>query len=82
MPYDGALIAGGISILTLAVSRFKCIVKKNGSLNWGCACMDKPLIQDEDEILVKQFDLGNVKGLYVVPKHVLHEHQNENTDSA
>ncbi len=32
--------------------------------------MEKPLIPDDDAITVKEFDLGTVKGIYVVPKHV------------
>ena len=31
----GALTVGGISILTIIVSKLKFYVKKNGSLNWG-----------------------------------------------
>ena len=46
--------------------------QKNGHLNYGCGCTDKPLI-DDDEISVKQFELGdNVKGIYMMPKHVPH----------
>ena len=32
--------------------------------------MEKPLIPDDDEINVKEFDLGTVKGIYVVLKHI------------
>ena len=46
--------------------------------------MDKPLI-DDDELVVKQFDLGdNVKGIYVMPKghnllhHEKHEFESDN----
>ena len=72
MPYDGALIVGGISIATLALSRFKCLVKKNGHFTWGLACMDKPLV-DDDEVTVKTTELGVVKILYVKKKHAQHE---------
>ena len=50
MVLEGALLVGSISVITLAVSRFKCLIKKNGTLNWGCACMEKPLIPDDDEL--------------------------------
>ena len=72
MVLEGALLVGSISVITLAVSRFKCLIKKNGTLNWGCACMEKPLIPDDDDLTVKEFDLGAVKGLYIVPKHINH----------
>ena len=47
---------------------------KNGSLNWGLGCSDKPLI-DDDEIEVKTVDLGEVHVMYVKNKH--HEHNYE-----
>ena len=45
----GALTVGGISIATIIVSKLKFYIKKNGSLNWGIGCQDKPLV-DDDEI--------------------------------
>jgi hypothetical protein len=76
MVLEGALVVGGVSLATLAISRFKCVIKKNGKLNWGCAFMEKPLIPDDDEIAAKEFDLGTVKGIYFVPKHIV-KHNNE-----
>ena len=64
----GALTVGGISIATIIVSKLKFYVKKNGSLNWGCGCQDKPLL-DDDEIEVKVVELGNVHVMYVKNKH-------------
>ena len=75
---EGALTVGGISIVTLIIKRFKCYVKKNGSFNWGCGCTDKPLI-DDDELEIKQIELGDVKVLYVKPKHH-HPVQYESTE--
>ena len=65
---EGALTVGGISIVTLVINRFKFYVKKIGSFNWGCGCTDKPLI-DDDELEIRQIELGDVKVLYVKPKH-------------
>jgi hypothetical protein len=67
---EGALTVGGISIVTLIINRFKFYVKKNGQFNWGCGCTDKPLI-DDDELEIRQIELGDVKVLYVKPKHHL-----------
>ena len=64
----GALTVGGISILTIIVSKLKFYVKKNGSLNWGVGCQDKPLV-DDDEIEVKTVELGDVHVMYVKNKH-------------
>ena len=35
MVLEGALVVGGVSIATLAVSRFKCIVKKKWYFKLG-----------------------------------------------
>ena len=49
-----------ISIITIIVQKLKFYVKKNGHLNWAFACMDNPLINNDDEIDVKTVDLGDV----------------------
>ena len=67
----GALTVGGISILTIIVSKLKFYVKKNGGLNWGVGCQDKPLV-DDDEIEVKTVELGDVHVMYVKNKHYQH----------
>ena len=78
--YDGALLVGGISIATIAITKFKCFVKKNGHLTYAMGCTDKPLI-DDDDICIKQFDLGdNVKGIYAVPKHLPHVEQSSDSE--
>ena len=68
MGLETGVIVGGISLITLAMAKLKCYVKKNGSLNWGCGFMDKKMF-DDDELEIKQMDLGDVKILYVKPKH-------------
>ena len=79
----GVLVAGS-ALLTAVISKVKFFVKKNGSWNCGCGFMDKPLV-DDDEIEVKQFDMGDVKGFYIKPKghyHLQHEEHNiEDSDS-
>ena len=80
MAFDsGALTVGGISILTIIVSKLKFYVKKNGSLNWGIGCQDKPLV-DDDEVEVKTVDLGDVHVMYVKNKHSHHETEEESED--
>ena len=76
MPYETGLLVGGISIVTACVAKFKCYLKKNGSINWGCGCQDKPLV-DDDEYDVKIAELGDVKVLYVKPKHASHDSDND-----
>ena len=71
---EGALTVGGISIATLIIHRFKFYVKKNGTFSWGCGCTDKPLI-DDDELEIRTLELGDVKVLYVKPKHHINHHE-------
>ena len=52
------------------------LCKKNGVWNFGCGFLDKPLV-DDDEMEVKIAELGDVKVLYVKPKHASHESDNE-----
>ena len=79
MTFDaGALIVGGISIATILVSKLKFYVKKNGSLNWGVGCQDKPLV-DDNEIEVKTLELGDVHVMYVKTKHIT-THEDEESD--
>ena len=78
----GVLVAGS-ALLTAVISKVKFFIKKNGSWNCGCGFMDKPLV-DDDEIEVKQFDMGDVKGFYIKPKghyHLQHEEHNIDSDS-
>ena len=63
----GALTVGGISILTIIVTKLKCYAKKNGSCNYGCGFTEKSLIEDEHEI--KTVDLGGVHVMYSIAKH-------------
>ena len=75
----GAITVGGISILTLIITKLKCYAKKNGSCNYGCGFTDKSLI-DNDEVEIKQVDLGDsVHCLYVKNKH--HTPPNEESES-
>ena len=73
----GAVVVGGISILTIIVTKLKCYAKKNGSCNYGCGFLDRPLIDDEYE--VKTLDLGGVNVMYSIAKHH-HPHHEEETD--
>ena len=77
MPVDTtAALVGGLSLATLAIQKFKFYIKKNGIWNCGLGCQDKPL-QEEDELEVRTQDLGDVKVLYVKPKHHLERESSE-----
>ena len=84
MPIQTGILVAGSALLTAVISKVKFFVKKNGSWNCGCGFMDKPIAPDDDEIEVKQFDLGeNVKGLYVRPKHQhLYTHEEHNIEDS
>lgn len=69
MAVETGLIVGGVSIISLIVTKFKCFIRRSGHLSWGIGFTEKPIIIDDDELQVKDFDLGTVKGIYVIPKH-------------
>ena len=71
-----AFAVAGASLATIIIAKFKCYVKKNGTCNYGCGFLDKNLV-DDDEIEVKQFDMGDIKGIYVKPKGKHHLHHSE-----
>jgi len=66
---SGAITVGAISIITLVVTKLKCYAKKNGTCNYGCGFMDKPIINDDDDMEVKIEKLGSVDVMYVKSKH-------------
>ena len=76
MVYETGLLVGGVSIVTACVQKVKFFVKKNGVWTFGCGFQDKPL-QDDEEFDVRVAELGDVKVLYVKPKHASHESDNE-----
>ena len=81
MVESGAITVGSISILTLIITKLKCYAKKNGSCNYGVGFTDKSLI-DDDEIDVKQMDLGeSVHVMYVKNKHHVSHKEEESSES-
>ena len=78
MPFElGALTVGGISILTLIITKLKCYVKNNGSCNYGVGFTDKSLF-DDDETEIKIVDLGQSGHLvYVKRRHIVNEEDEE-----
>lgn len=76
MVYETGIVVGGVGIVSACIAKVKCYVKKNGVWSFGCGFQDKPR-QDEDEYDVKVAELGDVKVLYVKPKHASHESDND-----
>lgn len=76
MAIETGIIVGGVSIISLIVTKFKCFVRRNGHLSWGIGFLNKPLL-DNDELEVKEFDLGEIRGIYVKPKGSYHLQQVE-----
>ena len=74
----GALTVGGISILTIIVTKLKCYVKKtNGNFNYACGYLDKSLVEDQDEI--KTIDVDGVTMIYKYKHH--HEEEEDDDES-
>ena len=65
---EGAGLMGSVSIITVILSKLKCYVKKNGSLNFGCGFTDKNLI-DDDETEIKTITVDDTNVFYISKKH-------------
>ena len=76
MVYETGLLVGGVGIVSACIAKLKCYVKKNGVWSFGCGFQEQPLV-DDNEYDVKVAELGDVKVLYVKPKHASHESDNE-----
>lgn len=77
---EAGLIVGGVNIISLIVTKLKCFVRRNGHLSLGIGFPNKPLM-DNDELEVREFDLGEIRGIYVKPKGNYHlQHVEENDD--
>ena len=63
----GTATTGLIGILALAVSKCKCFCKCNEDNVPTCACgfTKNPIVQDENELIVKTVTVNNVDFLYV-----------------
>ena len=81
---SGAITVGAISIITLVVTKLKCYAKRNGTCNYGCGFMDKPIINVDDDMEVKIEKLGSVDVMYVKSKHhhYIESESEEEEDSA
>ena len=77
----GAVTVGGISIMTLILTKLKCYAKKNGSCNYGCGFTSKDIF-DDDDTEIKTVDLGeSVHVMYVKNKHHAHHHVEEEEET-
>ena len=74
----GAVTVGSLSILTIIVNKLKCYAKKNGTCNYGCGFVDKPLIEEEYE--VKTLNLNGVSVMYSIAKHHYPAEETESED--
>ena len=80
MVLEGAVAVGSISILTIIITKLKCYAKKNGSCNYGFACMDKPLL-DDDDVSIKTVEMDGIHFLHVAKTNNHHEESEYETDS-
>ena len=65
---EGATLMGGVSIVTLVITKLKCYFKQNGETRYGCGFTDKSLI-DDDETEIKTVNVDDTTVFYVSKKH-------------
>jgi len=63
-------VASLFSLITLIVSRIKCVYKRDGDGCDGCRCgfMDKPIVDDNSELEIHEYNLSDTPVLVISKK--------------
>ena len=68
---QGSALATIAGIITLIVSKVRCIYKRESEGNCGpciCGCTEKSIQESHEEIEVKEVSLGGVEAILLIPK--------------
>ena len=74
MPTDPALLGsvwtGGLGLATLLLSRIRCLYKRDdeGHCNPICGCTEKTIQPDHEEVECREVEIGDTKGILLLPK--------------
>ena len=74
MGAEGALLGSAITtaggLLMQLISKIKCVYRHTeDGCQPACACMDKPLERDQDELEVHTVQANDIDLIYVAKKH-------------
>ena len=67
----GSALATAAGIITLIVSKIRCIYKRDDQGNCGpcvCGCTDKSIQESHEDIEVKEITLGGVDAVLLIPR--------------
>ena len=67
----GSALATAAGIVTLIVSKIRCIYKRDDQGNCGpcvCGCTDKSIQESHEDIEVKEITLSGVDAVLLIPR--------------
>ena len=66
----GSMWTGGLGVLTLIISRIRCIYKRDADGNCmpQCGCTEKTLREDHEEVTVHEVTIGDTPAILLLPR--------------
>ena len=67
----GSMWTGGLGVLTLVISRIRCLYKRDEEGHCGpcvCGCTEKALTPDTEWIETKEIEIGDHHAVPLLPK--------------
>ncbi len=67
----GSMWTGGLGVLTLVVSRIRCLYQRQEDGSCGpakCGCTEKSIQEDHEEVSIHEVSVGNTTALLLLPK--------------
>ena len=68
---QGSMLATMAGIITLVVSRIRCVYKRDQEGNCGpciCGCTEKSIQESHDEVDVREVSVGGVDAILLLPR--------------
>ena len=66
----GSMWTGGLGVLTLIVSRIRCIYKRtpDGECMPSCGCTEGKLREDHEEVTIHEVTIGDTPAILLLPR--------------
>ena len=67
---QGSLATGILGVVSLIVSRIRCLYKRDEDHNCNpiCGCTEKSIQADHEEVECREVEIGDTKGILLLPK--------------
>ena len=66
----GSMWTGGLGVLTLIVSRIKCLYSRDAEGNCTplCGCMESKLREQHEDVEVREIEIGDTHAILLLPR--------------